>query len=214
MTQLRSQHLRHGHPNVESIYRRLAPVYDLMYGVALEHGRRQAIARLAPAKGESVLEVGIGTGLSTVRYPSDCRVVGIDLSDAMLDRARQRLARRNVTHVTLCRMDVSHLAFADNSFDAVLAAYLINVVPSPVAAAREMLRVCRPGGRVVLLNHFREPRVGDSVGRILGQIAWRAGGAQWDLDLQTLLREAGLHAVSIDRVNLPRVSSVVVCRKS
>jgi phosphatidylethanolamine/phosphatidyl-N-methylethanolamine N-methyltransferase len=205
--------LQNGDRSVEAIYRRLAPVYDLMYGFALEHGRRHAMSRLAPAPGESVLEVGVGTGLSALRYPDDCRVVAIDISEDMLDRARQRLARRSVAHVSLCRMDVARLAFPDDSFDAVYAAYVINVVPDPVGAAREMLRVCRPGGRVVLLNHFRELRKIDSVGRFLGRVAERAGGANWNLDLRTLLDGAGLTAVSIDRVNVPRVSSVVVCRK-
>ena len=199
--------------SVEAIYRRLAPVYDLVYGFALEHGRRQAMTRLAPACGESVLEVGVGTGLSALRYPGHCRVVAIDISDAMLERARQRLTRRNVGHVALCRMDVMRLAFPDDSFDAVYAPYVINVVSDPVRAAREMLRVCRPGGRLVLLNHFREIREGDSVGRFLGRVASHAGGANWNLDLRTLLDGAGLTPVSIDRVNVPRVSSVVLCRK-
>src|SRR5215467_11403089 len=140
-----------------------------MYGVALEHGRRQAMTRLALAPGESVLEVGVGTGLSALRYPDDCRVVAIDISQEMLERARQRLARRRVEHVTLCRMDVTRLAFPDESFDAVYAPYVVNVVPDPVGAAREMFRVCRSGGRVVLLNHFREITKGDSVARLLGR---------------------------------------------
>jgi phosphatidylethanolamine/phosphatidyl-N-methylethanolamine N-methyltransferase len=205
--------LQNGDHSVEAIYRRLAPVYDLMYGFALEHGRRQAMARLAPTPGESVLEVGVGTGLSALRYPDDCRVVAIDISQDMLERARQRLARRRVEHVALCRMDVTRLAFPDESFDAVCAAYVINVVADPVRAAREMLRVCRGGGRVVLVNHFREVRRRNSVGRFLGRVAWHAGGANWNLDLRTLLDSAGLTAVSIDRVNVPRVSSVVLCRK-
>ena len=205
--------MQNGDRSIEAIYRRLAPVYDLMYGFALEHGRRQAMTRLAPTPGESVLEVGVGTGLSALRYPDDCRVVAIDISEAMLERASQRLARRRVEHVALCRMDVTCLAFPDESFDAVYAPYVINVVPDPVGAAREMFRVCRPGGRVVLLNHFRESRTRDSVARFLGRVAERAGGANWNLDLRTLLDGAGLTAVSIDRVNVPRVSSVVLCRK-
>ena len=205
--------MRHGGRSVEAIYRRLAPVYDLMYGVALEHGRRQAMSRLAPASGESVLEVGVGTGLSALRYPASCRVTAIDISEAMLERAKQRLERRGIEHVSLCRMDVAHLGFPDESFDAVYAPYVLNVVPDPVQAAREMLRVCRPCGRVVLLNHFRERRTTSSVGRLLGRVAWHAGGANWDLDLHALLRNAGLRALSIDRVNVPRVSSVVLCQR-
>jgi phosphatidylethanolamine/phosphatidyl-N-methylethanolamine N-methyltransferase len=111
-------------------------------------------------------------------------------------------------------MDAAHLAFPDSRFDAVYAAYVLNVVPDPVAVAREMFRVCRPGGRVVLLNHFRETdRRNDAMSRFLGSVAWRVGHADWNLDLTALLGQIGAAAVSIDRVNVPRVSSVVVCRK-
>ncbi len=199
---------------VETIYERLAPVYDLIYGIALQHGRRHAMTRLAPSGGEAILEIGVGTGLGATAYPSDCRVVAIDLSSAMLDRAKRRLGREQLAHVSLCRMDATKLAFPDACFDAVYAPYVINVVPDPVQAAREMMRVCRPGGRLVILNHFRERRQQrDSVSRLLGRVAWHAGGAQWNLDLSTLLRQAGLIAVSVEHVNVPRISSVVLCRK-
>src|SRR5262245_22830908 len=135
--------------SVEATYERLAPVYDFIYGVLLEQGRKLAKARLAARAGESILEVGVGTGLSTLNYPRGCRVVGIDLSAPMLDRARVRLARRAPGRVQLCRMDAEHLAFADGRFDAVYAPYVLNVVPDPVAVAHEMLRVCRPNGRLV-----------------------------------------------------------------
>ena len=199
---------------VQRIYERLAPVYDLMYGLALQHGRCQAMDRLAPLHGESILEVGVGTGLSALDYPPGCRVAAIDLSAAMLARARYRLMRRGVAHVRLSRMDAAHLAFPDGAFDAVYAAYVMNVVPAPLQVAREMLRVCRPGGRVVLLNHFREADgASHPVNWLLGRVACQAGGVNWNLDLQTFLREAGLTPISIDQVNVPRVSSVVVCRK-
>ena len=153
---------------VESIYQRLAPLYDLIYGIALQHGRRHAMTRLAPARGESILEIGVGTGLSATAYPPDCRVVAIDLSGAMLHRARRRLGRQRLQHVSLCRMDATRLAFPDACFDAVYAPYVVNVVRDPVEAAREMRRVCRPGGRIVLLNHFSERRRRtDSVSQLL-----------------------------------------------
>lgn len=201
-------------PHVEALYDRLAPCYDLVYGVGLEHGRRQAMTRMAPRPGERILEVGVGTGLSAVDYPPGCQVVAIDLSAAMLDRARARLARHGRGGVGLCRMDAAHLALRSDHFDAVYAAYVINVVPDPVRVAHELLRVCRPGGRIVLLNHFEVGATRNGLlDRALGWLAARTGGVNWQLDLDGLLRDTGLVPVSVEPVNVARVSSVVVCRK-
>src|SRR5262249_46825467 len=139
---------------VETVYQRLAPIYDLIYGAMLQPGRRRAMARLAPRAGESILEIGVGTGFGLMADPAGCRVVAIDLSAPMIERAAARVKRRTIAHLSLCRMDAARLAFPDAHFDAVYAPYVINVVSEPVQAAREMLRVCRPGGRLVLLNHF------------------------------------------------------------
>ena len=196
---------------IDNVYHRLAPVYDLIYGVTLAPGRRHAMARLAPGSGESILEIGVGTGLSAVKYPSSCRVFAIDLSSNMLERARARFARHGV-RIALCRMDAARLAFADGQFDAIYAPYLINVVPDPVKVAREMLRVCRPAGRIVLLNHFDQAGTRHPIDRFLGGLASRVG-VNWHVDLRSFLKDAGLTARSIERVNVPRVSSVVVCYK-
>jgi phosphatidylethanolamine/phosphatidyl-N-methylethanolamine N-methyltransferase len=198
---------------VEAVFERLAPIYDLLYGVTLAPGRRHAMARLAPGPGESILEIGVGTGLSAVQYPRGCRVAAIDLSADMIERARARLARRGVAHVALCRMDAGRLAFADGQFDAVYAPYVMNVVPDPVRVAHEMLRVCRPAGRIVLLNHF-DHTGGESrpVNRLLGRLVSRVG-VNWHVDLRLFLKNAGLTAESVELVNVPRFSSVVVCHK-
>jgi phosphatidylethanolamine/phosphatidyl-N-methylethanolamine N-methyltransferase len=171
------------------------------------------MARLAPGPGESILEIGVGTGLSAVQYPSTCRVAAIDLSPHMIEKARARFARRGVEHVALCRMDAARLAFLDGRFDAIYAPYVMNIVPDPVRVAREMLRVCRPGGRIVLLNHFDHGgRASRPVDRFLGRLASRIG-MNWHVDLRSFLANAGLTAESIELVNVPRVSSVVVCYK-
>jgi phosphatidylethanolamine/phosphatidyl-N-methylethanolamine N-methyltransferase len=198
----------------EVIYERLAPIYDLIYGVTLAHGRREAMLCLAPEDGESILEIGVGTGLSAVAYPPRCRVAAIDLSGHMIERAQTRLARRGIRHVALCRMDAAHLGFQDAQFDAVYAPYVMNVVPDPVKVAREIRRVCRPSGRIVLLNHFGcQEEKGLGLSGLLRRMASGAG-VNWDIDLHTLLCAAGLTAQSVHRVNVPRVSSVVVCRNT
>jgi phosphatidylethanolamine/phosphatidyl-N-methylethanolamine N-methyltransferase len=200
---------------MDAIYTELAPLYDVIYGALLHHGRRAAIDRLAPKWGESILEIGVGTGLSAVHYPRGCSVTAIDLSAHMLRRAQARLTRRGCSHVRLCRMDAGHLAFGDARFDAVYAPYVLNVVADPEAVVREMLRVCRADGRLVLLNHFEHESIRRHVwSRIAGGLAAKISGVDWHLDLERLLVATGLTAVSVEPVNLPPVSAVVVCRKS
>jgi phosphatidylethanolamine/phosphatidyl-N-methylethanolamine N-methyltransferase len=197
---------------IEPLYAQLAPLYDVIYGGALQHGRGRAMERLAPRAGESILEVGVGTGISAVHYPRECRVTAIDLSAAMLDRARTRIVRHGTTHVRLCRMDAARLAFREAQFDAVYAPYVLNVVPDPVGVAREMLRVCRPHGRIVLLNHFNHAATRNIVNSVVGWMAGLVSDVNWNLDLDRLLHEAGLVAIDVEPVNVPRVSSVVLCR--
>jgi phosphatidylethanolamine/phosphatidyl-N-methylethanolamine N-methyltransferase len=98
--------------------------------------------------------VGVGTGLSLPLYPRDCRVVGIDLTGRMLDRGAERVRSYRLDHVHLQQQDASRMAFQDNSFDAVMAAYVISAVPDPNSVLAEMSRVCKPNGVIVLLNHF------------------------------------------------------------
>jgi phosphatidylethanolamine/phosphatidyl-N-methylethanolamine N-methyltransferase len=198
----------------ETVYQRLAPIYDWLYGPLLQPGRRRAMARLAPQEGESILEVGAGTGVGLVEYRPDCRVVAIDLSMPMLSRASARLTRHRIRHVTVCRMDAMRLAFPDASFDAVYAPYVVNVVPEPARLGREMLRVCRPGGRLVLLNHFEG--IGDGNGlvtKIAGQVAAALTGVNWHLDFDQFMQHTGLCQPSIELVNFASVSAVVAFRK-
>lgn len=198
---------------VELLYERLAPVYDVVYGLGLHHGRHLALQRLAPAAGQRICEVGVGTGLSALGYPRDCEVVGLDLSDAMLKRAKKRIARRGLSQIALCRMDAGRLAFRDGHFDAIYAAYVINVVPDPLAVARELARVCRPGGRVVFLSHFADgPGHRGTVDRWLGRVATRLGGTRWDIEIDTVLRGTGLVPFSVEPVNAG-VSTLLVCHK-
>lgn len=198
---------------VDCVYENLSSVYDLFFGPLLHLGRRRAIWRMAIAKGDRILEVGVGTGINAPLYTKDCSVTGIDLSAAMLEKARERVARCGIRNVRLLQMDASDLKFADNSFDIVYAPYLISVVPDPVAVGREMHRVCRPGGRLVFLNHFLSSNpILSRVDRLVSPLTVHIG-FKADLDLQAFLAQAGLCAESIERVNIPRIWSLVTCIK-
>ena len=140
---------------VTRVYEKITSVYDWTYGPTLHPGRVQALQRMHIQPRERVLEVGVGTGINASLYPPDCAVTGIDLTGSMLDKARDRVARKGIKNIRLLEMDAADLKFADGTFDIVYAPYLISVVPDPVAVAREMYRVCRSGGRVIFLNHFR-----------------------------------------------------------
>ena len=186
---------------------------NLMFGPALHPGRVDAIRRMGIQAGERVLEVGVGTGINAPLYPSDCAVTGIDLSSSMLEKARDRVFRKGVRNVRLLQMDAANLKFADDSFDIVYAPYVISVVPDPVGVAREMRRVCRPGGRIIILNHFRSRNpVMAWVERGISPFTVHIGFKS-DLDLPGFLAQAELEPLSIEKVNFPRIWSLVMCAK-
>ena len=139
---------------VRSAYRRWAPVYDHTFGRVAGEGRKHAVEVINQSSGR-VLEVGVGTGLSLPAYKSTLDIVGIDLSPEMLDKARERVAEEGLENVHgLYEMDASDLKFESNSFDTVVAMYVITVVPEPDKVMRELARTCKPGGEVLLVNHF------------------------------------------------------------
>jgi phosphatidylethanolamine/phosphatidyl-N-methylethanolamine N-methyltransferase len=198
---------------VYEVYQKLSSVYDFTFGPTLHPGRVHSIDRLGIQSGDRMLEVGVGSGINACMYPRDVSVTGIDLSGKMLAKARERLARKRVRNVRLMEMDAASLTFDDDTFDIVYAPYLISVVPDPVAVAREMRRVCRPGGRIIILNHFRSSNpLLASIERAISPFTVHIGFKS-DLDLPAFLAQAELRPLSIEKVGAPRIWSLVTCLK-
>jgi phosphatidylethanolamine/phosphatidyl-N-methylethanolamine N-methyltransferase len=198
---------------VEGVYDKLANVYDLIFGPSLHPGRLKAIQRMDIQPGERVLEVGVGTGINLSLYPREAAVTGIDFSSSMLEKARERAARKGAAPVRLLQMDAADLKFADGAFDIVYAPYLISVVPDPIKVATEMRRVCRTGGRIIFLNHFLSPSpVLSRIERLISPFTIHIGFKS-DLDLPAFLAQTDLRPVSIEKVNVPKIWSLVTCVK-
>jgi phosphatidylethanolamine/phosphatidyl-N-methylethanolamine N-methyltransferase len=144
--------------SVERAYARWAPVYDLVFGAVFDTGRRAAIEaaeQVCGPGGGRILEVGVGTGISLPDYAHKNRLVGIDLSEPMLRKAHERVAEHKLSNVdVLAVMDAERMALPDRSFDVVVAQFVITAVPHPETTLDEFVRVIRPGGEIVLVNHI------------------------------------------------------------
>lgn len=196
---------------VERVYTSYAGVYDRIFGKVFHEGRESAIRNLSLQPNERVLEVGVGTGLALPMYPRHCRIVGIDLSEGMLSKARERAEAEGMDHVELHLMDAGAMHFADDSFDTVVAAYVVTAVPDYRSVVSEMIRVCRPGGRIIMLNHFSNGNkiiaaVEKVISPITKQLGWRT-----DLSLKTVLEGTTLQVSRKQAVNPMRFWHLVEC---
>lgn len=187
---------------IQKVYNNYAVFYDAIFGQLSRTGREDAVKCLRLKSGDKVLEVGVGTGLSFLSFPSYCHITGIDLSEKMLRRAHKRIKTHNLSHIAVERMDASSMAFADNSFDAVFAAYFITAVPDPWSVLSEMKRVCRKGGLVIVVNHFKSNnKLISSIETVISPFCSKHLGFRTDLCISLLLNDRELRLISRKRIS-------------
>ena len=196
---------------VQRAYELYAPVYDFIFDWVFAPGRAAAVRQLDLRPNERTLEVGIGTGLNLPLYSPTVRLTGIDLSQEMLDKAVERVQTLAMSNVTLKVMDATAMDFADDEFDKALATYTISAVPDPVAVLREMRRVVKPGGIIVILNHFRSDRkltgrIEDFVAPVCTRLGWKS-----NLSLTPLLKRVGFTPELVAKVNMLNGWRLVKC---
>jgi phosphatidylethanolamine/phosphatidyl-N-methylethanolamine N-methyltransferase len=196
---------------IERAYAILSPVYDFLFDKVFYPGRVAAIKLLEAKPGDRILEVGVGTGLNLPLYPRDCDVTGVDISEGMLRKAEERVRTLSMSRAKLMVMDGSRLQFPDNSFDRVIATYVISAVPDPVKTLLEMRRVCKPSGHLVILNHFKSenPIIG-MFEKILAPVCTKIG-FDTELKLMPLLERVALAPEQMHRVNLMNGWRLVRC---
>jgi len=186
---------------VKKSYARWAPVYDKTFGAVTQRGRRRAVSYIN-THGGSVLEVGVGTGLALPRYAPEVEVTGIDYSDEMLEKARDKVRELGLSQVKALRqMDARELDFPDGSFDIVVAMHIMSVVPEPEKVLSEMARVCKPGGIVLITNHCaRESGLLATIERLMAPLSNLIGWHS-DFPISTVMGEPSLTLV--ERQALP-----------
>lgn len=187
---------------IQDAYRRYARHYDRYFGAVFHQGRKLAIERMGIRRGDRVLEVGVGTGLSLPEYPEGVHVTGIDVSPEMIEVARSRIEQQGMSNVTLAEMDAEHMDFDDGHFDHVVAMYVLSVAPYPERVVEEMRRVCKPEGDLFIVNHFRHhnPLIGGAE-KMLAPLS-KLVGFRPDFELDEFVERTDLQVLDTHPVNM------------
>jgi phosphatidylethanolamine/phosphatidyl-N-methylethanolamine N-methyltransferase len=199
--------------DVAATYRRYAPIYDRLFGAVLEPGRKalaKVVTEIAP---KSLLEVGVGTGLMLRRYAANTHVVGIDLSEEMLEiaRKRARVLEYKMHNIELVNMNAEELAFPDSTFDCVTLPYVLSVTPHPEKLVAEIRRVCKKDGTILILNHFSGSRFWWVLERAVRRIADRVG-FQSEFDFAGQIEKYDWQIQRVQPVNMFALSKLVTIR--
>lgn len=163
-------------------YNILSSFYDRLFFV-LRPGHKKVGEYLAKEGCKNILEVGIGTGLTLEHYPAACQITGIDMSQGMLEEAKEKLGDFPHVAIHLEQMDAQNLKFEDNSFDCTYAPSLLTVVPDPEKLLEEMIRVTRPGGKLIIIAHFKENNLPSALfSKVMNPVTQLLFGFRMDLE--------------------------------
>jgi len=192
------------------LYSDLAPLYDKIFGKIFYSRLRHVIASLKIPRGARVLELGVGTGASFPAYPPHCEVIGVDVAPDMLARAKEKIRDNGWTHLKVSKMDALNLDFPDDSFDFVMAFHVVTVVPDPIRMIEEAKRVCKSGGRIVIVNHFtsESPMLGfltEALDPVTRRLGWRT-----DLRLKPFIQATELNVERVYKLSKLSLHTVLV----
>ena len=199
--------------NVVNTYRFYAPLYDRMFGAIFDPGRRALAEAACAIRPASLLEVGVGTGLTLAQYPAGTEIVGIDVSNAMLDIARYRAEQLGEHNIQLSLMNAESMDFPDGYFDCVALPYVLSVTPDPDKLVAEIRRVCRKGGTILILNHFSGSRFWWLLERAVRSLADRIGFRSDFCYKEQILRH-DWEVQSVRNVNFLGLSKLVTIRNT
>lgn len=179
--------------SIKKIYAGYSGIYDALFKRFFYPRIKHAITYMDIKSGDRVLDVGVGTGLSLAEFPKNCRVVGIDLSTEMLRKAKEKITQNRLDHIQVMSMDAMHIGFRDDSFDKVFISHVVSVVPDPYKVMSEVRRVCRKGGQVVIVNHFKSSnRIVEIVEKLINPVCKKIGWRS-DLCLNEFINKSGLN---------------------
>jgi len=195
------------------LYSEFAPLYDKIFGKIFYSRLERVIEELDIPPGAEVLEVGAGTGTSFPAYPSHCEVTGIDLALDMLSRAQRKIRDNGWTHLKVLEMNALDLEFPDDTFDYVMAFHVVTVVPDPVRMIAEAQRVCKPGGNIVIVNHFTSdfPLLGsltEALDPLTRWLGWRT-----NVRLKPFIETTSLAVEKVYKLSKASLYTVVLGRK-
>ena len=191
-------------------YDRVSPIYDIfeapMELMAMKQWRKELMSELHG----KVLEVGVGTGKNIEYYPEGIDIIGIDFSQGMLKRARKRVESLG-RQVELLQMDAQSMDFADNTFDTVFTTCVFCSVPNPVKGLEEIRRVCKNGGKIILIEHVRsEKKLLGLLMDVLNPVIVNLYGANINRKTVENVRAAGFADVHVTNLYDDIVKKIVI----